>query len=468
MKKNAAISDPEEISPTDPAEGSPVDMIFVKKHIHEDPSSLRLKYLSRKFEDPAERECYEASILQIECRQRYDRKFPGLLSTFPDFIFPARLAGEQASHLWISRLHAITASRYYDRDIDVCHRLVDLTAGLGIDFMSIASSLSSSGERCTAIELDKGKASALRVNLEAAGLPNASILNCDSMKWVKDLPSGKAGIIFADPARRGDDDGRIYDPRECLPDIVGIWQELLDKAHLLIIKNSPMLDVDMAVKTFPGAIRIIVASVKNECKEILVVARKGGSLEGIDCINILGGNRNVISGQQISSLAHGADLWNDMELRSESISIPACMSDSSIREIPLADESDLAAIEGDDALSLYEPNSSVMKVMPWRFIVNRFAGMKKLSPNCHLFVSDHYHADFPGRRMRLMRRLDKEGRKGLKGGRLNIVTRNYPCSPEKLSCELRIKSGGKDFLYGATIGSADSPLLLLASPCQQG
>jgi hypothetical protein len=114
---------------------------------------------------------------------------------------------------------------------------------------------------------------------------------------------------------------------------------------------------------------------------------------------------------------------------------------------------------------IYEPNASVMKTGAWGYISASFEGIKQLSVNTHLFVSDKLFKNFPGRITQIksiINSLSKDGAR-LKGEKLNICTRNYPLTPEQLKKKLHTIDGGDDFLYGVKITNKQIPILLLTT-----
>ena len=74
---------------------------WVRTHIADNPSALRLKY--SRCNDGFD---YEAAITQIECRRKFGKKLAATLTAFPDFYFPSVLSGEQATADVVAQFHA--------------------------------------------------------------------------------------------------------------------------------------------------------------------------------------------------------------------------------------------------------------------------------------------------------------------------------------------------------------------------
>ena len=380
---------------------------FVSLHAKDDPRQLLLKCHGKDFGFDVEQ-----AITQIECRKKCDRKLKSFIEN-PDFLFPNVLAAEQASHEAVAKFHASLLSSGSS--------VLDMTAGLGIDAMTIASKSS-----VTAIELDEWKAKVLDYNSKAEGLKGFSVVNADSVEWLKNHPDCY-NVIFIDPARRGADNSRTYNLHDCQPDILGVLPEVLEKCGKLIIKASPLLDITQTLTDIPQAFSIRAVSVDGECKEVLVeaTARPLGPV-----------------------LAEAVNLSSDGDI----IFRFGYMIGASGGEVNFASDSDIKTES-----YLYEPDASVMKLAPWPELTARFTGLRKLGKSTHLFVSDLLYPDFPGRVTRITGVPDKKSLKGIKA---NVVTRNYPLPPESLRKKFNIKEGKDTFLYGVKAG--EKPMLILS------
>ena len=427
---------------------------FINKYGNADPAALRLKFLKPGL-NPEERETFESAILQIEARRRYAAKFRSILKEHPGFEFPSILACEQASHEWVALYHASLASGFSS--------LIDLTGGLGIDFINMGLAISPDGCRCVAIEADRKKADFLANNCRHCGLNNALVVNSDSMDFLEseykpDRHSEGKCLIYADPARRGDGDRRLYNPMDCSPDIFGHMDAIFSAADTLIIKNSPMLDIHSALSLFPGLTELHVVSVRNECKEVLVVAeasvykrKPADFIPVIRCINFL----------DEDSCTEFVFSIPGVKTAVQSVSLD-------MSELYPLDSKSLEVLAGSDVDTfVYIPDASVMKCgdLAWEEIGRRFPSLRKLSPNCHLYLSGDVESNFPGRRMKVDGIVSRRERKSLKGDKFNVATRNYPGGAVKLAKALGVKPSpdASSFIYGVTVGLKEAPLLLRLS-----
>lgn len=83
-----------------------------------------------------------------------------------------------------------------------------------------------------------------------------------------------------------------------------------------------------------------------------------------------------------------------------------------------------------------------MKSGAFNLISERF-NIKKLHPNTHLYTSNEFVEDFPGRVLET----ENVGPKSVKKGeQYNIISKNYPLKPEDIKKKYKLKDGGNQYL----------------------
>lgn len=384
---------------------------FIQEHAGDDPASLLLRY-SGKTEVPL-----HFAVEQLECRKRYRQKIGRFIEN-PYFLFPTKVAGEQASHQAVARYHATLVSK------DTL-KIADLTAGLGIDAMTMAETHSEA--QVTAIELDEWKVRILRHNAEALGIKNLSVIHADSMEWVKETDI--LDVAFIDPHRRDSKGGRVYALSDCVPDICEHRKILLNRTRRLIIKASPMLDVVQTLREIPEAISIRAVCFKGECKEILVEAERGGSLRYMEAVDL--NQEGVISCVRIPCGAPQNHPTAGVEATATSQSM------EKVKGNPMT-------IEADGYL--YIPNAGIMKLAPWEHLKRQYPSLQKISDNTHVWYGEQLIQEFPGEKYRIISSLDSKALKRLKGAKLNVISRNHPDAAEAITSRLKLKSSDTDYL----------------------
>ena len=342
---------------------------------------------------------------------------------------------------------------------------VDLTGGFGVDFSYIASRL---GVKSMYVERQTHLCEAAKENFGRLGLKNAIVKNGDGIEVLhsflpkkKDaasaddslgiiydqplsLPKTNLGLklIFIDPARRDDAGNKVVSLKDCTPDVTVLQEEMLSKADYVIIKLSPMLDWHRAVSELSHVKEVHIISVKNECKELLLVL----SARNMDEMEASSADREVKhAGSLRIYCVNDAQSFvcDEMEMEESSVKI----APSTFEEMQY----------------LYEPNASLMKAGCFSVLSERY-GARMLSKNSHLFVSRDLIAAFPGRSFRIIAISSfnkKELKRYLSGiTKANIATRNFPLSVAELRKRLKLKDGGETYIFATTL-SDDSHVLVI-------
>lgn len=195
---------------------------------------------------------------QVKYLARAERKLPTYAAA--QCILPPR-AFEQASS------EATAAHKAIEGDT-----VLDLTCGLGVDSLYLSRRF----RRVVALERDPMLARITAENLSRMGVANIEVVNTSAEEYLR-----QEGLhfdwIYADPDRRSAEGRRMVLLEACSPDILTL-KPLLDRvSERLCLKNSPLFDVDEALRLFPDS-RVEVLSLGDECKEILIYADGTGPL----------------------------------------------------------------------------------------------------------------------------------------------------------------------------------------------
>lgn len=392
---------------------------WVRVHSASDPSSLRLKYGSKK-NDGID---YSAAIDQIECRRKFAGKLSETLAAFPDFFFPSVLAGEQASSDLLADYHAslITAGA----------RVADLTAGLGIDVFHLARKAS----EVVAVELDNERAEALRFNSVGLRCGNVEIVEGDCRDFVRAAVAARRffDVVFIDPARRDNDGRRVFALADCRPDVVEMLPDIAKICRKLIIKASPMLDITHSADAVGTCLETAVAlGTPTDCKELLLVADFEKSSEEAAI-------RAVVLSKE------GSLTYSFFRSRENAAQMPA---------------PGRVLMTGD---YLYEAYPEVMKTGVFKLLASEF-GLNIINPNTKLLYSGELNTSFPGRvykvlevfpyASKVIKRFKKDYPK------VCVAVRNFGMSADALRARLGVADGGPLRLYGFTDATGDKVLAL--------
>ncbi len=372
---------------------------FIAQNIACDPIKLRLKHReSADFDLPL-------ALEQIEIRQKKSPKLPTWDNNL-ELLFPAGITFEQASS-------EITA-RYKQRFLNGT-KVCDLTGGLGIDSLYLSRVF----EVSTYIERHANYCEIARYNFKKLGANNITVVHSDCQTYLEGCDTC-FDTIYLDPARRGASNARLFALSDYEPNVEELLPTLLKRSKQVIIKVSPMVDITQAIIALPQTNEVHVVSVKNECKEVLLVIRpEACSNPTIYCANYL--------------------------------------SEEKCEEFRFEYLSEKEAHLGHYAQTLhylYEPNASILKAGAFKIIVHHF-GVEKLHPHSHLYGSEQLVERFQGRIFEVEEVIEFSGKalKQLKTRfpQANITTRNFPLTVKEIRQKSNIKEGGDCYLFATTI-----------------
>ena len=91
---------------------------------------------------------------------------------------------------------------------------------------------------------------------------------------------------------------------------------------------------------------------------------------------------------------------------------------------------------------LYIPNNAVLKSGGFNSLSEKF-NLKKLHPNSHFYTNGERLEGFPGRVLEI-EIVDSKTIK--KGDQFNIISKNYPLTPEEIKKKYKISDGGNSYL----------------------
>ena len=379
---------------------------FIEQNLNADIRQLALKGCRDKDVD------IDVAIRQIAGRQTARRKLPSW-AALDGILYPPHLNMEQCSSEQTARYKARICSSHPSSKT-----LVDLTGGFGVDFAFMSEAF----DEATYVERNSELFAISSANMKILA-PKAKCLNEDGLEVLHRLDH--VSMIFMDPARRDNHGARTYGISDCTPNVLEIKDELLQKADVVMLKLSPMLDWHKAISDLGEQYikEVHIVSVQNECKELLIVMQQQpAEPPTVYCVN----DDSVFS-----------------------------YHPSSISSNHISHHSSL--------IYLYEPNASIMKAGCFAEIEQAFE-VSQLAPNSHLFASDQVIADFPGRKFRIsaVTSMNKqELKQALKDIRqANIAVRNFPMSVADLRKRLKLSEGGNDYIFATTLTEGKKVLII--------
>jgi len=387
---------------------APWALDFVRQHEKSDVSRLLLN------PPPDSQGHIRLLVDQITSRRKAEKKLPNWYQ-HPEIVLPPPLSIEQSSSETVA---------HYKQQLVAGGRLVDLTGGLGVDCLTLATNF----EEATYVERDPLLCELLEHNAKVLG-SDVSVVNGLSEEFLASYPQEQfpSTTFYLDPARRADDNRKVVLLEDCEPDATELIPKILNMGGQALLKTSPLLDISAVLQTLSGLSEIHVVSVKNEVKEVLYLFAPGTKPDPtVTAVNLETAEppftfRRVEEDQSTANTALGLD----------------------------------------SAVYLYEPNAALLKAGAFKLISERSA-LQTLDVHTHLYVANELVSDFPGRSFQLHGLLDKKSMTKLRGHTVHVVSRNHPLSVKEIRKRYKLKEGGVEYVIAARLGG--KPIFLHAKP----
>ncbi|MDR2912149.1 MAG: SAM-dependent methyltransferase [Alistipes sp.] len=271
----------------------------VEENLGRDPMSIAL---DRRLPHAA------AVASQVKYLRRAERKLPSYYSA--RCVLPP-VAFEQSSS------EETAARKNYSGGL-----AIDLTCGLGVDSFWLSKRF----ERVIAVERDEFLAAVARENFRRLGALNIQVIRASAEEFLLDggRAIGRADLVYADPDRRSASGKKMVRMEDCSPDIVTLLPDIQRVASRLVVKLSPLFDVDEVFRIFGRSggwgggflgggdcqttVCVEVVSLGGECKEIIADVVMGACAE-------------VGAGAGVGGGAEGSDARAEARIRAVAIGL---------------------------------------------------------------------------------------------------------------------------------------------------
>ncbi|MCH8557211.1 MAG: class I SAM-dependent methyltransferase [Balneolia bacterium] len=341
---------------------------------------------------------------------------------------------------WIYRKQSLeqssgTAAARYKASLFEVETCVDLTGGLGIDTLAFSEKFG----KVSHVEPDTLTSDLAKHNLETAGCSNITFHKTTAEAFASGF-EGRADLMYADPSRR-DEAVRLIRLEECVPDIHAMRADLSSKARQVMLKLSPMYDIDQLLRELPEVTWVKVVSVRGEVKEILA-----------------GWNNDEISEKKSAIIS--AVLLND---------------DGTVKNEIITNRVEVSTVGTSDKLEagwVCLPDSAITKAGA----VDATAvmrNMKRISHQHDALWSDAEPVDFPGRSFRIISMMPYNPKKLQKLIRrsswesAHIYRRDFPVEVPQLHKKFGLPMGPDIHLHFLS-SSLKEKLVLICEPPEQG
>lgn len=369
-------------------------------------------------------------LQQVDGYQRTKDKLP-TFTTIDDWWYPVRLSCEQCS--------SEATARYKSSPLPPSpFTLTDLTGGYGVDtyFMSEHAT------HAHYVERNEDLCKIVAHNFQTPR-PQVYIHNTDAIHYLQEMPA--CDVIYLDPARRDKHGGKVFRLEDCEPNAIDILPLLRSKSKLIIIKLSPMLDITQALQSLEGTWDVHIIAIKNEVKEVLLVSYPNPYHSDTSPKEY---QRDTEGRVYATNLLSTTPLTGDFPFifsftRDEEREATCQYFDTSLQHLTQT------------GTYIYEPNAAIIKAGAFKLIARQYS-LCKMAPNTHLYLSQQFVENFPGRVWQIL----ESNIKNVKNTHASILTRNYPLTPEQLRKKLKIKDDDIHTVIGVRLG--EKPTLFLA------
>ncbi|QNF31842.1 hypothetical protein HUW51_03570 [Adhaeribacter swui] len=392
---------------------SSTEQDFVQEHAQADPAKLLLQQHRYKGLD------VPRLVHYIQARQKVKSKLPLWYQNL-QIIYPPFLSLEQSSS-------ELTAQ--YKAGLVSGNLLIDLTGGFGIDSFYFAQHF----EQVHYVEQNAELTAIAAYNATVLGATNIQFQAGSAADFLKNFNS-KADCIYLDPARRGNANQKLHFLTDCEPDVLQLLPLLFRKADQILLKTSPMLDIEQARQQLGQVSTITVVAVDNECKEVLYL------------------------------------LQADVPAEPEYVAVNLRATQAEIAFKFKKSEEEAAAITYSEPQAfIYEPNTAILKAGGFKSVAQQYR-VNKLHRNSHLYTSETLVTDFPGRAFSC-RAICKYQKKDilpyLPSKKANITARNFPEPVAAIRKKLGLQEGGDQYLF-ATTDMHQKPIILVCEKAAAG
>lgn len=371
------------------------DFIFKNEYADERELVLQHKTL---FDLPA-----KLIAEQIAGRRKAKKKLPLWYET-KGIIYPPTLNLEQSSSQATALFKATLLKVETQQE-----NLIDLTGGFGVDSFFFSEQF----ESVVYVEANVDLVEWVQHNHKLLGANNIQHLCTTAEAFIS--TNKHTGVFYLDPARRDSNAKKIFKLSDCAPDITQLQGQLFTQSQYILLKASPLLDIQQGLRELPHTKIVIALSVENEMKELLFMVQRAFT-----------GTPEIMA----------VDLDSKGEIKSKFVFTPA-------------QEAAAQPVYSEPLHYLYEPGAALLKAGAFKLIAQHF-DLHKLSPHTHLYTSAVRLKNFPGRAFRIeqLNPTEKQLKALLPEGRAHVAERNYPLTAQQLMKKLKLQEGGDKFVWG--------------------
>ena len=364
---------------------------FVNKFLHLNPAQIALQYRDKL-------PC-DASLLAlvVQLYQKAQQKLPLWVENFCA-LTPKSF--EQAT--------AQTVALYKTTFISGTKLLV-LGGGLGVDEWALANTFS----QITSIDNDPVLNHIVAYNANKLGLKNWQRHTQTAEEYLT-ATTDAYDCVYTDPDRRDERGTRKVTLQNSTPDIIALLPQLWQRTQKLVIKASPIIDINSTVAELQNVAEVRVIALENEVKEVLFILENGHATP-----------------HKIIAANFTANQWQELVLDGDN----------------LTPSFDISAEN-----YFYEPNLAIIKAGLDKHYAAQL-GLTALDKNTAYYTAAKQVDGFMGRSFSIQAIVPftKKGvlqylkQNGI--AKANVAKRNFRLSADEIKKMFTIKDGGNHYLF---------------------
>ncbi len=187
------------------------------------------------------------------------KTYPKATHKLPTFV---------ASHCWFTgksyEQSSSESSALFKSSLFSGNRLLDLSGGLGIDDWAFSKSF----KAVISLDPDHKLNELVRLNWEKVGTQNCIRMDTKAEDYLGSATHETYDLVYLDADRR-DKENRKQGIAEGSPNFFAIKELLFKQTNQVLLKLSPMIDINYCLKELPHIQNIWIVSIEHEIKEIL-------------------------------------------------------------------------------------------------------------------------------------------------------------------------------------------------------
>lgn len=367
---------------------------FIIQHLDDDKTKLTIKIKSNLSDT------LNANLL-IETISNYKKALHKLPTLAAKYCWLPAKSYEQAS----SELTA-----FYKSKLVKGNCILDLCGGLGIDDIAFSHHF----KKVISLDADEELNEIVKWNFKKLDINNIDRVSVFAEAFIR-TNTAIFDLVYMDADRRPGGNLKTFKLEDCTPNIIQILPALKQFTNKLLIKLSPLVDINYCKTVLQNIVEIHVVAVKNEVKEVLLFLNfEKNTAPKIKAINVV--NMDWIQQFEYMEIIN-PEIANILE-----------------------------------SVYFFEPNASIIKANLSANYAESL-GLKMLAENSHFFIGQNLPINFMGRTFKIShysifsKSYLTSYLKENNITKANISKRNFPINEAEIAKQFKIKDGGDDYLF---------------------